>query len=137
MGAAFIDLSEAFDKIRHLNLLEKLPQYGIREEELNWFTDYLFNRSVMVNYDSCLSNAHDVLTGVPQGSIIAPLLFIIFLNDITDVISSAKSIKYADDTVIYVTDKDIKVIKSKLSQDMNAIADWLRGGSRAKLKGAS
>ena len=125
IGAAFIDLSKAFDTISHSNLIEKLPQYGIREKELNWFTDYLFHRSVVVSYDNCLSNAHDVLTGVPQGSILGPLLFIIFLNDITDVISSAKIVKYADDTVIYVADKDIKVIKSKLSEDMNAIAEWL------------
>ena len=125
VGATFIDLRKAFDTISHSNLLDKLSQYGIRDVELNWFTDYLFNRSVVVSYDNCLSNANDVLTGVPQGSILGPLLFIIFLNDITDVISSAKIIKYADDTVIYVADKDIKVIKTKLSNDMNAIADWL------------
>ena len=79
----------------------------------------------MVSYDNCISNANDVLTGVPQDSILGLLIFIIFLNDVTDVISSAKITKYADDTVIYIADKDIKVIKSKLSTDLNAIADWL------------
>ena len=91
VGAAFIDIRKAFDTISHSKLLDKLPQYGIRDEEQNCFTDYLFNRSVVVSYDNCLSNANDVLTGVPQGSILGPLLFIIFLNDITDVISSAKN----------------------------------------------
>ena len=67
-------------------------------------------------YDNFLSNANDVLTRVPQGSILGPLLLIIFLNDITDVISSAKIIKYVDDTVIYVADKDVKVIKSSFPQ---------------------
>ena len=62
---------------------------------------------------------------MPQGSILGPLLFIIFLNDITDVVSSTKIIKYADDTVIYVDDRDIEVIKSMLSQDMNAIGSLL------------
>ena len=79
----------------------------------------------MVSYDTFISNTNDVLVGVPQGSILGLLLFIIFLNDVTEVISSAKIIKYADDTVIYAADKDIKVIKSKLSTDLNAIADWL------------
>ena len=104
VGAAFIDLRKLFDTINHSNLRNKLPQYGIHDKELTWFTDYLFN---------CISNANDVITGVPQGSILGPLLFIIFLNDVTDVISSAKIIKYADDTVIYVADKDIKKLLSR------------------------
>ena len=125
VGAAFIDLRKAFDTKSHSNLLNKLPQYEICDKELTWFTDYLFNRSVVVSYDYCISNANDVPIGVPQGSILGPLLFIIFLNDVTDVIGSAKIINFADDAVIYVADKDIKVIKSKLSTDLSAIADWL------------
>ena len=125
VGAALMDLRKAFDTRSHSNLLDKLPQYGIRDEELNLLTDYIFNRSVVVSYDNCLSNANDVLKGVPQGSILGPLLFIIFLNHITDTIGSAKIIKYADDTVIYVADKDIKVIKSKISADLNVTADGL------------
>ena len=87
------------------------------------FIDVLTNLCVEISQD--LSKPDDELTGVPQGSILGPLLFIIFLNDISDVISSAKIIKYADDTVIDVADKDIKVIKSKLSTNLNVIADWL------------
>ena len=125
VSATFIDLSKAFDTISHSNLLRKLPQYGICDEELGWFTDYLFHRSVVVSYDSCLSNKQDILTGVPEGSILGPLLFIIFFNDVTDAIEVAKIVKYADDTVIYVADKDIAVINSKLTKDMDAIAKWL------------
>ena len=100
VGATFIDLSKAFDTISHSNLLQKLLQYGICDEELGWFTDYLFHRSVVVSYGSCLSNKQDILTGVPQGSILGPLVFIIFFNDKTDVIEVAKIVKYAGDTVI-------------------------------------
>ena len=71
--AAFINLRKAFYTISHSNMLEHLSQYGIGDEKLNWFTDYLFNRSVVASYDNCLSNANDVLTGVPQGSILGPL----------------------------------------------------------------
>ena len=72
-----------------------------------------------------MSNKQDIQTGVPQGSIMGPLLFIIFFDDITNVIKSAKIVKYADDTVIYVADKDVAVINSKLTKDMDAIAKWL------------
>ena len=125
VGDAFIDLRKAFDPISHSNLLEKSPLYGVYAMELDWFADYLFSRSVAVNYNNCMSDVQHVLTGVPQGSILGPLLFIIFFNDITDVVSSTKIIKYADETVIYVADKDFEVIKSRLSEDMNAIESWL------------
>ena len=124
VGATFIDLSKAFDTISHSNLLQKLPQYGIKESEFSWFTDYLFHRSAAVNYGKSSSKSADIPTGVPQGSILGPLLFILFFNDITDEIKSARIVKYADDTVIYVADKDLKVINTKLSKDMESIADW-------------
>ena len=124
VGATFIDLSKAFDTISLSNLIQKLPQYGIKEGELPWFTDYLFHRSVAVNYGKSSSKTVDIQTGVPQGSILGPLLFILFFNDVTDVIDGARIVKYADDTVIYVADKDLKVIKTKLTKDMESMADW-------------
>ena len=120
----FIDLSKAFDTISHSNLLQKLPKYGIKEGELPWLTDYLFRRSAAVSYGKSSSKIADIQTGVPQGSILGPLLFILFFNDITNVIVGTRIVKYADDTVIYAADKDLKVIKTKLSNDMECIADW-------------
>ena len=104
VGATFIDLSKASDTISHSNLLKKLPQYGMCDEELRWFTDYLFHRSMVVSYGSCLSSKREILTGVPQGSILGPLLFILFFNDITDVVDTAKIVIYVDDSVVYVAD---------------------------------
>ena len=67
VGAVFIDLSKAFDTIRHEILLSKLPLYGIRNIELTWFTDYLFSRKQLVNFDKCFLKRESVLCGVPQG----------------------------------------------------------------------
>ena len=115
VDASFIDLSKALDTIGHSNLLQKLPKYGIKEGELSWYTYYLFHSSAAASYGKYPSKIADIQTGVPQGSILGPLIFILFFNDITDVIVGARVVKYADDTVIYVTDKDMKVINSKLS----------------------
>ena len=73
---------------------------------------------------NCTSGVREIYTGVPQGSILGPLLFLIFFNDITDVINHAKIVKYADDTVLYVADKETQSIQTKL--DMESIAIWLK-----------
>jgi hypothetical protein len=73
LGAMFLDLSKAFDSISHSKLLAKLSKYGFNGKELNWFEDYLFQRTTQVTYNSCISKEHDIMTGVPQGSIIGPL----------------------------------------------------------------
>ena len=125
VGVVFVDLTKAFDTISHSKLLDKLPRYGIGGNELEWFKDDLFNRSAVVSYDGRLSKSKEILTGVPQGSTIGPLLFIIFFNDITDVLENSKIIKYADDTVLYVDDKEVNTIQAKLNKDIDAVADWL------------
>ena len=125
MGVVFVDLTKAFDTISHSKLLDKLPRYGIGGNELEWFKDYLLNRSAVVSYDGRLSKSKEIVTGVPQGSTIGPLLFIIFFNDITDVLENSKIIKYADDTVLYVDDKEVNTIQAKLNKDIDAVADWL------------
>ena len=106
LGALFVDLSKAFDTISHSKLLTKLPSYGIDSKELTWFEDYLFNRSAQVSYNDVLSEAQQLNSGVPQGSILGPLLFVLFFNDITDVIET-NIVKYADDTVIFRADKEV------------------------------
>ena len=125
VGALFIDLSKAFDTISHARLLTKLPQYGIKDIELEWFTDYLFYRAAYVSYDGHISSKHYITCGVPQGSILGPLLFLISFNDIVDSIEHCNVIKYADDVVLYAAGKDIESIKSRLSGDMLKISHWL------------
>ena len=124
VGTIFIDLSKAFDTLSHGKLLTKLESYGVKSVELEWFTDYLFNRSQQVQYKNSLSNEEKITCGVPQGSILGPLLFIVFFNDFLSCLKHSDVIKYADDTVIYVAGKDIFIIESRLSADMQAISNW-------------
>ena len=79
VGAVFVDLSKAFDTLNHGRIISKLESYGVNDIELEWFGNYLFGRSQRVLYNETLSDEMFVLTGVPQGSILGPLLFIVFL----------------------------------------------------------
>ena len=87
VGAVYLDLSKAFDTIGHGLLLTKLQSYGVNGKELNWFTDYLFNRTQIVEIDSFRSSPEPICCGVPQGSILGSLLFIVFFNDLIENIS--------------------------------------------------
>ena len=113
VGAVCVDLSKAFDTIAHSKLVTKLPSYGIDGKEFTWFEDYLFNRSAQVRYN----DIYYLKSGVPQGSILGPLLFVLFFNDITDVIET-NIVKYADDTVIYWVDKDVTNLSKILTNEM-------------------
>ena len=124
VGAVFIDLSKAFDTISHSVLLNKLKSYGIDGKELNWMTDYLFNRKQLVDFQNTYSDEKPLQTGVPQGSILGSLLFVLFLNDLYEVLKHSKIVKYADDTVIYVSHKDVIVIQNKLNEDMENISHY-------------
>ena len=125
VGALFIDLSKAFDTISHAQLLTKLPEYGIKDIELEWFTNYLC-RTAYVSYDSHISSKHYITCGVQQGSILGLLLFLISFNDNVDCIEHCNVLKYANDVVLYTAGKDIESIKSRLSGDMLNISHWLQ-----------
>eukprot|EP00794_Sanderia_malayensis_P004205 gene4205-4766_t len=124
VGAVYIDLTKAFDTIGHGLLLHKQQEYGISGLELEWFTNYLFNRNQVVCVDKALSTKHQLLNGVPQGSILGPLLFIIFFNDFPDCVKHSRVVKYADDTVIYVNGKEKENIELLLNQDLKSVAEY-------------
>lgn len=124
VGAVFIDLSKAFDTLSHSVLISKMRSYGIRGAALQWFTDYLFNRSLMCDVDGQISEPRPLTCGVPQGSILGPILFLIYFNDFDACLSHSKVIKFADDTVIYVSRKSKVEIEKDLNTDLQKILDY-------------
>ena len=122
VGSIFLDLSKVFDTIGHGILLEKLICYGVCRPELAWFTDYLFNRSQLVEINNITSDKRSITSGVPQGSIIGPLMFIIFFNNLQDSISYCDIFQCAD-TVILFADKNITKIENPLNKDMSSIGN--------------
>ena len=124
VGAVYIDLSKAFDTIGHDLLFNKLSSYGILENELQWFIDYMFNCKQAVNINALLSNPNPIFSGVPQGSILGPLLFLIFFNDFSSHLKHSRVIMYADDTVIYVSHKEKFIIEEYLNYDLEVICKY-------------
>ena len=97
----FIDLKKAFDTIDHEILVNKLKFYGIRGVALDWLKSYLNNRKQYVNFNGTSSDMKTILCGIPQGSILGPTLFLLFINDICNVSKLLKFVLFADDTNIY------------------------------------
>ena len=105
VAGVFIDLSKAFDTVNHNILFDKLQHYGIRGLALDWVKSYFFQRSQFVEYNGHRSLPEVIRCGVPQGSILGPLFFIIYVNDLCDAFR-LESIFFADDTNLFISEKD-------------------------------
>ena len=102
-----MDFAKAFDKVGHKRLVEKMKFYGVRGKANKWIKDFLSSRNQTVVLDSETSYQADVLSGVPQGSVLGPCLFLFYINDLPDGLSSSVRL-FADDTIVYmaVTNND-------------------------------
>ena len=125
VGVAFIDFKKAFDCVNHEILLSKLQcKYGIRGPLLAWLTSYLTSRSQYTVLNGQRSSYSPVASGVPQGSVLGPTLFVLYTSDLVESVQSAAVYMYADDTTLYCNENSIEEVSAALNQSLKEIYAW-------------
>ena len=125
MGVFFY-LSNAFDTIDNKIIIDKLEWYGVRGRALEWFKGYLNNRQQYIQYNYFKSEIHDISCGVPQGSVLGSLLFIIYTNDLPNCLKSWKAILFADDITLYASSANISQLYETINSDLELLTEWFR-----------
>ena len=121
----FIDLQKAFDTVNHNILLSKLEHYGVRGCALQWFRSYLSDRKQYVSVNGSNSNLLQISCGVPQGSVLGPLLFLLYINDLPNVSKKLKFYLFADDTNIYCESSDLSNLIKIVNRELRSVKKWL------------
>ena len=124
-GAIFIDFKKAFDTVNHQLLLNKLQSFNLDLSAIKMLSSYLSGRNQSVCIGKSKSPQTPCSIGVPQGSILGPLLFILYINDLPSVCQSTQVIMYADDTVVFVSGRDLTSVNNKLTSDLTCLNHWL------------
>ena len=122
----FLDFSKAFDTVNHSILLKKLYHYGIRGNALEWFENHLSGRQQYVTYNGFSSSTKYIKCGVPQGSILGPLLFLVYINDLQRVCKSSTPILFADDTNLFYKNLDKSILEDQINNELKHVSLWLK-----------
>ena len=122
----FLDLKKAFDTVNPKILLRKLYHYGIRGVAHEWFLSYLTNRTQCVKFDNCLSSELPVSCGVPQGSTLGPLLFLLYINDLSNALNAVKPIIFADDTNLFLSGSDLDTVVGTFNAELQNLSNWFK-----------
>ena len=121
----FIDLRKAFDTVNHEIVLRKLEHYGIRGKAQVWFKSYLTNRKQYVSSNGESSELKQITCGVPQGSCLGPLLFLIYINDLPNISEVLHFYLFADDTNIYYEAETMKKLETVINKELKKLDTWL------------
>ena len=127
----FVDLQKAFDTVDHSILVRKLSHYGIKGTALKWFKSYLTNRTQFVQVNNVSSDTNPIKYGVPQGSVLGPILFIMFINDLHHAIPNSTVHHFADDTNLLLSNKSLKKLTQNINHDLTCLCEWLRSNKVA------
>ena len=119
-----LDLQKAFDSVNHKILTSKLRAMGVSQAAVNWFILYLGGRVQAVEISSVFSEFRSVTCGVPQGSILGPLLFLIYVNDMKAAVT-CELLLYADDSALLASSSDVSEIEDVLSRELESVSEWL------------
>ena len=122
--AVFLDLSRAFDCVNHDILIKKLKYYGIRNTELRWFSSYLSNRQQYVYFNGSSSTVRGVHSGVPQGSILGPLLFLLYINDFCHSVNVGTQLLFADGATHYETGTCYQEVLRSVNNSLSMVSEW-------------
>ena len=127
VGLVFIDLKKAFDTVDHDILCKKLELYGVQQRELSWFRSYLSNRKQFCRVNGVDSDVGEIEVGVPQGSCLGPLLFLIYINDLPQTVQGSSVTMYADDTSLCHQSHDLTQLNEAINSDLTKLDTWLQG----------